>query len=91
MKVGLLEAVGTAISAAVAFAVAVGGAVKYFLLRPFRERLDEVEEKANRADDRSESNEYILLGDDDDPNYSGVAQDVNEIKDMVEEIKDNQD
>jgi hypothetical protein len=94
-KIGPL---GSFISGAVAGAAAAIGAVRVAFIRPIEDRLGDVEddiedvgEKAERADNRSESNEYILLGDPDDPNYDGVAQDVKDIKEIVEEIRDKDD
>jgi len=98
MMVGKLGPVGSFISGVVTGAAAAIAAVRVAFIRPLKKRLDDIEDdieevdgKAERADNRSESNEYILLGDPDDPNYSGVAQDVKDIKEIVEEIRDETD
>jgi hypothetical protein len=71
------------------------GAVKLILLRPLEkkveqneEALEDVETTAESAHTKAESNEYILLGDDEDPNYSGVAQDVADMKETVEHVEE---
>jgi len=96
--VGKLGPVGSFISGVVTGAAAAIAAVRVAFIRPIKKRLgaveddiEEVAEQAERADNRSESNEYILLGDDDDPNYTGVAKDVKDIKEIVEEIRDEDD
>jgi hypothetical protein len=98
MMVGKLGPLGSFISGIVAGAAAAVAVVRAAFIRPLKKRLDGIEDdidevggRAERADNRSESNEYILLGDDDDPNYPGVARDVKEIKEIVEEIRDEDD
>jgi len=72
--------------------------VKIVVVRPINNRIDDlegrvddVEDQSEKAAETAESNEYVLHGDPDDPNYSGVAQDVHEIKEIVEEIRDERD
>jgi hypothetical protein len=50
-----------------------------------KERIDEVEDQVVETHGIARSNEYMIQGDEDDPNYSGLAQDVKEIKDEVVE------
>jgi len=71
------------------------GAAKLILIRPLENRVEEneeaiedVEETAEEARSTAESNEYILLGDDEDPNYSGVARDVADMKETVEHVEE---
>ena len=87
--------VGTFVGGLAAGASSALGAVKLLLVRPIENRLDDVEddlenveETAEDAQSIAESNEYILLGDEDDPNYTGVAHDVAEMKETVEHVEE---
>jgi len=78
--------------------VGIGGAVgaaKVVLLRPVekkvkqnKSKVEENEELAEEAYKKARSNEYTLEGDPDDPNYSGVAQDVSDMKETVEHVEE---
>lgn len=65
-----------------------GALVKRAFLSPVKDRLEDVEEKAERADNRAEQHHFVLFGDPDDPNQTGLAEDVADIKDTVERIDD---
>jgi len=90
-----LADLGAFVSGVVAGASSALGAAKLVLIRPLENRVDDVEDDvddvkkvAEKAQKKAQSNERAIFGDEDDPNHSGVAQDVADMKETIEHVEE---